>query len=121
MYAIVLENIYQLSVHRNGCRVVQTSFDVFPEAWLTIMINRLIQHNNIRECSFDFNGNHVIQKILITINQLKSNELYSRFIIEIENNVLDYSMHEYCCRIVQRLIENCSQALIYCLIEKILE
>jgi hypothetical protein len=31
MYGIILENIYELSIHRNGCRVVQTAFDVFDE------------------------------------------------------------------------------------------
>jgi hypothetical protein len=60
MFGIVIENIYKLSVHRNGCRVVQTSFDVFSQDCQIIMINKLLHEGKIRDLCFDFNGNHVV-------------------------------------------------------------
>ena len=84
------------------------------------MIEALLTQGKIKDCSFDFNGNHVVQKILVKIKSLEKTELYKNFLGEIDRDVIDYSKHEYCCRIVQRLIENCTHTLIFQLIDKIL-
>ena len=100
MFKIIMDSMYYLSVHKNGCRVVQTGFDVFTLEQQEMMIECLMSQNKIKDLSFDFNGNHVVQKILIKIKNLDTTDLYQRFIKEIDRNVLDYSMHEYCCRII---------------------
>lgn len=74
----------------------------------------------INVCSFDFNGNHVIQKIVVIIQRFENSNLYPKLIAEIEKKVLEYSVHEYCCRIIQRMIENCKIESMTSLIDKIL-
>lgn len=32
------------------------------------------------------------------------------FLEEIEDSIIDYCIHEYCCRIVQRMFESCHES-----------
>ena len=67
------------------------------------------------QCCYDYNGNHVVQKVIIEMgsisvydpqaNQLGLEEI--KFIIEVlEQDFVNFCLHEYCCRIVQRMFEN---------------
>lgn len=49
-----------------------------------MMIELLLKNNKINECSFNFNGNHVIQKIVKIIKNFENSKLYPIFIFEIE-------------------------------------
>ena len=64
------------------------------------MIEEMLKDNWINDCALDFNGNHVIQKIVTIIERFESSDLYPKFISEIEKQVIEYSTHEYCCRII---------------------
>ena len=48
------------------------------------MIEQLLKDNKINECSFNFNGNHVIQKIVKIIKNFENSKLYPLLILEIE-------------------------------------
>lgn len=56
--------IYLLSTNKHGCRVIQVCLSVFTLQKKTAIVKELIENYYIKDCSFDFNGNHVIQKII---------------------------------------------------------
>jgi len=62
-----MDNLYDYSVNKHGCRVVQTCFDVMTLNQQEQLIEELLRKNKVNQCSFDFNGNHVIQKIVTVI------------------------------------------------------
>jgi hypothetical protein len=43
---------------------MQTAFEVFKISQKESMINELLESRVVKDCSFDFNGNHVVQKIV---------------------------------------------------------
>jgi hypothetical protein len=57
--------ILDLSTHKHGCRVIQTGFQMFTNEQKEEMLKELNQDSNVLECSVNFNGNHVIQKIFM--------------------------------------------------------
>lgn len=56
----IMENLYEFAVHKHACRVIQTCFDVFSIKQQEMMISMLMKEKRIKDCSFDFNGNHVV-------------------------------------------------------------
>ena len=78
---------------------------------------------NLRYLSFNFFGNHVIQRLARRIEQLKEvgrPELHTQFIGQVQDSLIDYCKHEFGCRIVQRLIENTIDEVNKTLIGKVL-
>ena len=68
-----------------------------------IIVNEL--QNSILRCVKDQNGNHVIQKV---IECLPADNL--EFIISAFNGqVVGLSTHAYGCRVVQRILEHCTE------------
>jgi len=79
---------------------MQTAFEVFKISQKENMINELLENQSVKDCSFDFNGNHVVQKIVSQMGQQANSAAMKGFVQQIEAYILDYSVHEYCCRIV---------------------
>jgi hypothetical protein len=55
-----MKSLFEYSVDKHGCRVVQTCFDVLSIKQQESIIEKLLSENKINLCSFDFNGNHVV-------------------------------------------------------------
>ena len=55
--------IFQYAIHKHGCRVIQTAFEVFNTELRDNMIYELNEQSQVIKCLFDFNANHVMQKI----------------------------------------------------------
>ena len=111
--------IYRYSTHKHGCRVVQTSFEVLRIEQKVDLLNQLLYQGLVIPCCFDYHGNHVIQKVFIEmgmmdpkdsegvgINQIK------HLISLIDSEIVNFCLHEYCCRIVQRMFEFCHPELL---------
>ena len=71
------------------------------------LINELFLHDLVNECSFDINGNHVVQKIVTEMGQEVYSETMSYFLQQIEEKIISYSLDVKGCRIVQRMFESC--------------
>ena len=97
------------------------------------MLAEILAQGKVRECSFDYHGNHVIQKCIIELGQIveeprncssvpgvvqevakakRGAAEIRRLIQEVESEIVSYCLNEFCCRIVQRMFEFCHIDLI---------
>lgn len=124
-------------MHKHGCRAMQTGLQVFTLPQKIELVAELLRLGKVRECSFDYHGNHVIQKCIIELGQIveeprapssvpgvpgvvhgstakpkKGAAEIRQLIQEIEREIVSYCLNEFCCRIVQRMFEFCHSDLI---------
>lgn len=102
--------IFILSTDKHGCRVIQTCVGVFTFQKKTEIIKELIEMRYVKDCCFDFNGNHVIQRLILELAPIPRLPLMETLFKGIEESIIDFSIHEYSCRIVQRMLESCHQS-----------
>lgn len=128
----------QLSMQMYGCRVVQKALEyvnrdrlvelvaefqnpqVFSQLNITCSnYNQISLYQMLIRCVHDSNGNHVIQKCIEVVSQASKNAeskdiaeyMSSRiqFIIDaFKGQVKELSSHPYGCRVVQRILEHCT-------------
>ena len=95
---VIAGRIKTLSEHMYGCRVIQKIIDYSNDEKNKMMFDEISEC--LEELIDDSNGNHVIQKFV---------EVYSECnmtVMETMNgSVMDYSIHSFGCRVIQRLIE----------------
>lgn len=92
------------------------------------MLRELLDQKKAEECAFDYNGNHVIQKFIIEMGQVTDGQRGEEpgaseikcLIAEIEQDIVNYCLNEYCCRIIQRMFEFAHVGLIESSASKIL-
>ena len=126
------DNVVRYSIHKHGCRAIQTGLQVFTMSQKIGMLTEILKQNKVRECSFDYHGNHVIQKCIIELGQIveepkasssvpgvlqeveakKGAAEIKQLMQEIESDIVSYCLNEFCCRIVQRMFEFCHVELI---------
>jgi uncharacterized membrane-anchored protein YjiN (DUF445 family) len=109
----------QLSMQMYGCRVVQKALEYVSTQRLIALITEFETPQVLLRCVYDSNGNHVIQKCIEIVSRVAkeaatpelSEYLSSRimFIINaFQGRVKELSSHPYGCRVVQRILEHCS-------------
>jgi len=84
-----------------GCRVIQKAIEVIEIEEIRMVLREI--KNDIKRSIEDQNGNHVIQKL---IEKLPKGE-HGEILKVIYGNVYDLSMHQYGCRVIQRVFEHC--------------
>ncbi|KAI4344439.1 hypothetical protein L6164_011668 [Bauhinia variegata] len=94
--------ILPLSLQMYGCRVIQKALDVIELEQKAQLVRELDDH--VMRCIRDQNGNHVIQKCIECIPTKKIGFIISAF----RGQVATLSMHPYGCRVVQRVLEHCT-------------
>lgn len=112
----VIGHVLEFSLQMYGCRVVQKAFEVieYPQK---LVLGAELKHEVIR-CVEDQNGNHVIQKV---IEQLGKNDDHIAFTINaFRGRSYDMAVHPYGCRVMQRMLEQCSQNAMTPIIEEII-
>lgn len=62
-------------------------------------------NGNVMQCVKDQNGNHVIQKCIEKIPPHMIQFIVEAFV----NQIYNLSTHPYGCRVIQRLLEHCSE------------
>mmetsp|Transcript_11949 Transcript_11949/g.14504 ORF Transcript_11949/g.14504 Transcript_11949/m.14504 type:complete len:476 (-) Transcript_11949:316-1743(-) len=110
-------NVLDLSTHMYGCRVVQKLVEqifgarkptsnsrLYDPDYQDSLLSELI--SNVGECVRDQNGNHVIQKC---IEQVRPISRISPMLDSFTGKYAAMAKHPYGCRVVQRVLENCSQ------------
>ncbi|RZC75895.1 hypothetical protein C5167_001287 [Papaver somniferum] len=95
-------HVLTLSLQMYGCRVIQKAIEVVDLDQQTKMVAELDGH--IMRCVRDQNGNHVIQKCIECIPQDAIQFIISSFY----DQVVTLSTHPYGCRVIQRVLEHCS-------------
>jgi pumilio RNA-binding family len=109
----------QLAMQMYGCRVVQKALEYVSTQRLIALVSEFESPPVLLRCVHDSNGNHVIQKCIEIVSRVAkeastpelSEYLSSRiqFIIDaFQGRVKELSSHPYGCRVVQRILEHCS-------------
>uniref|UniRef100_A0A2P2MFS9 PUM-HD domain-containing protein n=1 Tax=Rhizophora mucronata TaxID=61149 RepID=A0A2P2MFS9_RHIMU len=108
--------ILSLSLQMYGCRVIQKALEVIELDQRAQLVRELDGH--VMRCVRDQNGNHVIQKCIGNVPAEKIGFIISAF----RGQVAALSMHPYGCRVIQRVLEHCTDEL-HCqfIIDEILE
>ena len=110
-----------LSLQMYGCRVVQKAIETVDEEDLPRLLREF--HNDVLGCIHDQNGNHVIQKCIEVLNGRANKAEALRdlhratflreqidFILnDILSNAIALSCHPYGCRVLQRILEHCTE------------
>jgi hypothetical protein len=115
-------NVFKLSVHAYGCRVIQKALEVISREKRLEMAHEL--RGQVLACVRDHYGNHVIQKC-IEMAQWKGDVASSdyehvKFILEIfEDDTQGLAKHSHGCRVLQRMIEFCSEEQLAAILQKI--
>jgi hypothetical protein len=95
--------IHELAMHMYGCRVIQKAVDIADEEDILDYLNELSDY--ITKSIEDQNGNHVIQKL---IERLPKGS-HGKILRAIKGKVFDLSVHQYGCRVIQRIFEYCKE------------
>jgi pumilio RNA-binding family len=109
----------QLAMQMYGCRVVQKALEYVSTTRLIDLVTEFENPQLLLRCVHDSNGNHVIQKCIEIVSKVAkeapntemSDFLSGRiqFIIAaFQGRVKELSSHPYGCRVVQRILEHCS-------------
>lgn len=96
-------SVVGLSLHLYGCRVVQKALETLPDYLQAHILTELQEHT--LECIKDQHGNHVIQKCFTAT----PTSLMQLLIGPILCNGFEIATHPFGCRVVQRMLENCSE------------
>ncbi|XP_057473783.1 pumilio homolog 1-like [Actinidia eriantha] len=95
-------HVLTLSLQMYGCRVIQKAIEVVDLDQKIKMVEELDGH--IIRCVRDQNGNHVIQKCIECVPEEHIQFIVSTFF----DQVVTLSTHPYGCRVIQRILEHCS-------------
>jgi pumilio RNA-binding family len=116
---LLTDQSVQLSMQMYGCRVVQKALEYVSTSRLITLVQEFESPPVLLRCVHDANGNHVIQKCIEIVSRVAKEAptpemteyLSSRiqFIIDtFKGRVKELSSHPYGCRVVQRILEHCS-------------
>ncbi|KAK6263878.1 hypothetical protein SCA6_019312 [Theobroma cacao] len=109
-------NMLNFSLQMYGCRVIQKALEVIELDQKTQLVQELDGH--IMKCVRDQNGNHVIQKCIECVPTYRIGFIISAF----RGQVATLSTHPYGCRVIQRVLEHCSDEMqSQCIVDEILD
>ncbi|XWS16600.1 hypothetical protein CRYUN_Cryun34aG0103600 [Craigia yunnanensis] len=109
-------NMLNFSLQMYGCRVIQKALEVIELDQRTQLVQELDGH--IMKCVRDQNGNHVIQKCIECVPTNRIGFITSAF----RGQVATLSTHPYGCRVIQRVLEHCSNELqSQCIVDEIVD
>lgn len=98
----LIGNVLSLSLQMYGCRVIQKAIEVVDLDQKVKMVEELDGH--VMRCVRDQNGNHVIQKCIECVPE----EAIQFIVTTFYDQVVTLSTHPYGCRVIQRVLEHCS-------------
>lgn len=115
--ALLMGQAVPLALQMYGCRVIQKALEYVATPRLVALVGEF-EGQQVLRCVHDQNGNHVIQKCIEVVSRVakesqthETEYLSSRiqFIIQaFSGRVRELSMHPYGCRVVQRILEHCT-------------
>mmetsp|Transcript_14444 Transcript_14444/g.21710 ORF Transcript_14444/g.21710 Transcript_14444/m.21710 type:complete len:846 (+) Transcript_14444:139-2676(+) len=115
--SLLMGQAVTLALQMYGCRVIQKALEYVLTPRLIALVGEF-EGQQVLRCVHDQNGNHVIQKCIEVVSRVAKESpqemtdyLSSRiqFIIQaFQGRVKELSMHPYGCRVVQRILEHCT-------------
>lgn len=116
LVAQVKSGIIDLSMDKYGCRVVQKFLETLRDEDWDDLVSQFF--DKVIDCIEDANGNHVIQKV---VENMPSSGHISFVIQAVAKRAEDMALHQYGCRIIQRLLENAELESIAGILDPIVE
>ena len=105
-----------LGINPHGTRVIQKLISHLQSDELILCFLKVLKPNII--CLIkDLNGNHIIQKILNSLDSKYSNIIYQT----ISENILEISTHKHGCCVLQKCIDNAKPEIKTILIENLID
>uniref|UniRef100_A0A8C9W0I6 Pumilio RNA binding family member 2 n=1 Tax=Scleropages formosus TaxID=113540 RepID=A0A8C9W0I6_SCLFO len=98
-------HVLPLALQMYGCRVIQKALESISSDQQVIseMVRELDGH--VLKCVKDQNGNHVVQKCIECVQPQALQFIIDAF----KGQVFVLSTHPYGCRVIQRILEHCTQ------------
>ncbi|KAK4366385.1 hypothetical protein RND71_014265 [Anisodus tanguticus] len=101
----LFSHVLTLSLQMYGCRVIQKAIEVVDVGQKIKMVEELDGH--VMRCVRDQNGNHVVQKCIECVPEEHIQFIVTTFF----GQVVNLSTHPYGCRVIQRVLEHCSDPI----------
>ena len=119
------ESCLELCLNAFGCRVIQKALDVSSREQRDKLFFEPLKRELENLCC-DQNGNHVAQKFVLELSATGDLENFVKIIVKDAETVRKLSSHPFACRVVQRMLEHCteeqkSESLLPAIVEKTTE
>ncbi|KJH41081.1 RNA binding repeat protein, Pumilio-family [Dictyocaulus viviparus] len=100
-------NVMNLALQMYGCRVIQKAMETIDESLQLEILREMEGH--ILKCVKDQNGNHVVQKVIEKVKPERLQFIINTFTKNGSDTITQLSTHPYGCRVIQRVLEYCSE------------
>ncbi|OQS01319.1 hypothetical protein ACHHYP_01388 [Achlya hypogyna] len=111
--------VLELSLQMYGCRVIQKALELKGTPEKLDLIAELQGH--VLKCVKDQNGNHVVQKCIEILPWKVAADRGGFILSAFVGNVYSLATHPYGCRVIQRVLEHCSEEQIAPILKEIHE
>jgi hypothetical protein len=100
-------NVMKLALQMYGCRVIQKALEsIDPDQQMELLSE---MNGQVLQCVKDQNGNHVVQKVIEKVEPARLQFIIDSFITGNGDSVCTLAKHPYGCRVIQRVLEHCSE------------
>lgn len=102
-------NVMNLALQMYGCRVIQKALEsIEPDQQMEILKE---MEGQVLKCVKDQNGNHVVQKVIERVQPPSRLQFIIDAFVQPGDNttVCNLSTHPYGCRVIQRVLEHCTE------------
>jgi hypothetical protein len=100
-------NVMKLALQMYGCRVIQKALEsIDPDQQMELLSE---MNGQVLQCVKDQNGNHVVQKVIEKVEPARLQFIIDSFISGNGDSVCTLAKHPYGCRVIQRVLEHCSE------------
>jgi hypothetical protein len=100
-------NVMKLALQMYGCRVIQKALESIDSEQQMELLSEM--NGEVLKCVKDQNGNHVVQKVIEKVEPVRLQFIIDSFIGENGDSVCALAKHPYGCRVIQRVLEHCSE------------
>jgi pumilio RNA-binding family len=100
-------NVMKLALQMYGCRVIQKALESISSEQQMELLHEM--DGQVLQCVKDQNGNHVVQKVIEKVEPPRLQFIIDSFITDQADSVCSLAKHPYGCRVIQRVLEHCSE------------
>ncbi|KAK6759373.1 hypothetical protein RB195_021140 [Necator americanus] len=100
-------DVMNLALQMYGCRVIQKALESIDETIQLEILREL--ESQVLKCVKDQNGNHVVQKVIEKVKPERLQFIIDTFMKNGPDTIMHLSMHPYGCRVIQRVLEHCTE------------